>query len=385
MRNGNIVDSTQADINGYYQFNKLLNGGYNIIATTHKIWSGVNATDAVKVKLHFAGSELLTSSLRLHSADVNISFTINTTDAVKITRRFVGADSSFVRGDWLFEKPFGGDTLGVSVYMNDTIIVNGNNVSQNFKGLCVGDVNGSNLPLIGAKSNPKINLDFIDFIKLNSNESFEIPIMPTKDITISALSMILNFPKDLVTINNVQLLILNDERTKINEVNNLVYRILDNELRIGWFANENALNLKINTPFITIRGKTTGIFKYGDIIKFSFANNPLNEIADESGNPVEDFKLATNYIEHINSPKFEEPANKEVKIYPNPANNILYIEIAVNSVISIYNLLGELIFCKQLSSNLYSINLTGYPESTYILKVTSDKELFTKKIVVIKH
>ena len=56
-----------------------------------------------------------------------------------------------LRGDWVFEKPVGGDTVNVSVYMNDTVIVNGNNVTQNFKALCVGDVNGSNYPLPGAK------------------------------------------------------------------------------------------------------------------------------------------------------------------------------------------------------------------------------------------
>ena len=146
-KNGNISDSVQADINGYYSFNGVSNGFYTINATTHKIWAGVNSTDAVKVKRHFAGSELFTSSITLHAADVNLSMGINTTDAVKITRRFVGSDTSFTRGDWVFEKPYGGDTLNVSVGLNDTIFVNGNNVTQNYLGLCVGDVNGSNFPL----------------------------------------------------------------------------------------------------------------------------------------------------------------------------------------------------------------------------------------------
>ena len=58
-----LVDSAQADINGYYEFGNIANGFYNIKATTHKPWWGVNATDAVKVKRHFAGSELFTTSL----------------------------------------------------------------------------------------------------------------------------------------------------------------------------------------------------------------------------------------------------------------------------------------------------------------------------------
>ena len=198
MLNGSKVDSIQTNTNGYFEFNNVPNGSYNITATTHKFWSGVNSTDAVKVKRHFAGSELLTSSIRLHSADVNKSYGINTTDAVKITRRFVGSDTSFTRGDWVFEKPFGGDTINVSVYFNDTVIVNGNNITQNFKGLCEGDVNASNSPLQGTKSlsAPKIRLNHTDINKLNSNESFALPIIATSDINISAISLILKFPKD---------------------------------------------------------------------------------------------------------------------------------------------------------------------------------------------
>ena len=51
--NGVITDSTQADVNGYYQFNTVQNGTYTITGKTHKPWGGVNATDAEKVKLHF--------------------------------------------------------------------------------------------------------------------------------------------------------------------------------------------------------------------------------------------------------------------------------------------------------------------------------------------
>ena len=115
----------------------------------------------MKVKRHFAGSEYFTTSLRLHAADVNMSGSINTTDAVKITRRFVGSDTSFTRGDWDFENPVGGDTLNVSTYMNDTIVVNGQAVTLSLKGICIGDVNGSYAPPL--KSGNEINLSYAVF------------------------------------------------------------------------------------------------------------------------------------------------------------------------------------------------------------------------------
>ena len=96
--NGVMIDSTRTNISGNYQVPGLKNGVYNITATTHKPWGGVNATDAVKVKRHFAGLNLFTSSIQLHAADVNLSYSINSTDAVKILRRFAGIDTTFDRG-----------------------------------------------------------------------------------------------------------------------------------------------------------------------------------------------------------------------------------------------------------------------------------------------
>jgi len=37
---GNIIDSTQSDLNGKFQFNVTSNGAYNIEVKTHKPWGG---------------------------------------------------------------------------------------------------------------------------------------------------------------------------------------------------------------------------------------------------------------------------------------------------------------------------------------------------------
>ena len=111
--NGGIFDSTRADPNGNYIFNNLLNGSYHLTAYP-KPWGGVNSTDAVKISRHISGSEPFRSSLRLHAADVDMSYIIDATDQLKIRRRFAGTDNSFARGNWVFEKPTGGDTINVS-------------------------------------------------------------------------------------------------------------------------------------------------------------------------------------------------------------------------------------------------------------------------------
>ncbi|MFZ4707576.1 MAG: C10 family peptidase, partial [Bacteroidales bacterium] len=134
-QNNISIDSALTNDTGIYQFPHVLENTYTIEVHSNKPFAGVNATDALKIQRHFAGLETIIEPVRLQAADVNNSNSINGTDALKIKRRFAGMDATFERGDWTFAKPVVG---------GDTIIINGSNVIQDFYGLCVGDVNGSN-------------------------------------------------------------------------------------------------------------------------------------------------------------------------------------------------------------------------------------------------
>ena len=274
--------------------------------------------------------------------------------------------------------------------MNDTILVNGNNVMQNYLGLCVGDVNGSNFPLPGAKSSPKIELFYQDFIRLNSNESFELPIITTSDISIGAISMILKFPKELVKIDKVQY-------SMKNEGNSLIYNIMGNELRVGWYEVEDAIRLKNNEPVIIISGKTTENFKEGDFIMFSIANNSLCEFADESGNTIDKVILKSYLIEHANSQNIESKSsvsNNDLFIFPNPAENTVNIRYSTANDgfvnISLYDVLGEKfidVINKPLLKGIYYsvLNLSAVPSGVYTCKmVLGDGSVVLKRLVVSK-
>ena len=69
----------------------------------------------------------------------------------------------------------------------------GADVVQDFKALCVGDANGSNIPSSGAKSSSKIKLDYTDFIVANAGEEIEIPLISTRELDVGAVSMILKY------------------------------------------------------------------------------------------------------------------------------------------------------------------------------------------------
>ena len=150
-QNGIRKDSLLTSAAGYFKFDNKSNGTYIIEAVCNKPWSGVNATDATKVQRHFAGLEIITEPVKLQAADVNASGSINATDAVKIKRRFAGLDNSFAAGDWTFAKPLVG---------GNTVTLLNSDLSQNFYGLCVGDVNGSYVPLPGMKPDGSGPFDF---------------------------------------------------------------------------------------------------------------------------------------------------------------------------------------------------------------------------------
>ena len=105
-------------------------GTYYTTAISTKYWAGVNATDALKINQHFAGTAPLTG-VRLKAADTNGNGAVNAADALLATRRFSNLISNFSIGDWVSETAAINITTGTPTY------------TQNIKMLSTGDVNGS--------------------------------------------------------------------------------------------------------------------------------------------------------------------------------------------------------------------------------------------------
>jgi len=295
--------------------------------------------------------------------------------------------------------------------MNDTVIINGSNVSRNFDGLCVGDVNASNVPPL--KSNSKIDLDYQDsqdyqdIMRLNSNKMFELPLIATSNLSVGAISLILKFPKEMITIDNLQLIIDNDklkikneELRMKNEEDNLVYNVVGDELRVGWYADaetQGLASLHSNTPVIIIRGKTTGNFKEGDVIKFSIGNSPLCEFADEFGNPIDNVVLKTFTIEHTlrqNIGSIESDNRNDLFIYPNPADDKVNLRFNIANdgfvKISLYNVLGEKVIdvidkFELKGVNSSELNLESISPGVYMCKMVLDGRIvITKRLIITK-
>ncbi|MBP7496999.1 MAG: hypothetical protein KA792_04980 [Bacteroidales bacterium] len=127
--NKDIIDSTDTDINGNYEFLKVKESNYNIKCKTKMKWGGSNPIDALLVNKYFISLYTFKSQLKQQAANVRNSDGINPLDALFINRRFLGIIKSFPSGDWLFE--------------NKEIKIDGMDLKVDIKAICFGDVDGS--------------------------------------------------------------------------------------------------------------------------------------------------------------------------------------------------------------------------------------------------
>ena len=77
----------------------------------------------------------------------------------------------------------------------------------------------------------------------------------------------------------------------------------------------------------------------------------------------------------------EEPEMEDVRIYPNPVNNILNIEWKGMKEAYIYNSMGRLIGHYNNVKDVTAINLENLPTGVYLIMFHNNDQVITKKLV----
>ena len=120
--------------------------------------------------------------------------------------------------------------------------------------------------------------------------------------------------------------------------------------------------------------------------------------APPSGTPAanENFIVNTNNLELLSFNKYpvEESntlsvgtnveSNIKMLAYPNPAKDILFVKLPdteSNLQVELINVLGMIVIDKQFNSNSFQLNIPA-TNGVYILNVTSNRKVYTKKILV---
>ncbi|MEI7981589.1 MAG: T9SS type A sorting domain-containing protein, partial [Bacteroidota bacterium] len=358
LENSIKVDSAMTNGTGHFQFESIVNGSYLLKAYTNKPFGGLNATDAVKIQRHFTLLEPLTEPVRLLAGDVNNSNFINATDAVKVKRRFTLIDTTFLRGNWTFAK----QTLS-----GDTLSVNGANITQNYFGLCVGDVNGSYVPAPGDGMLTMVEMATFGTIEVSPGQIFDLPVKVSTGMDIGAVSLVIPYPAGLLEAIDISM-----------TQGSPLFNVTKGEIRIAWSEIE-PLNLNAGETLLILRLRAKESFTGDQTIELRPTNE--SEIADDIGKPMQLSELSTFIIKPLkpNGTGEQTGAVRSFRVYPNPATNLVYLEFELINqsglIVEWYNGLGErlkMFHFDDLSMGRHKkeLDVSGFANGVYTLKTT---------------
>jgi hypothetical protein len=203
----------------------------------------------------------------------------------------------------------------------------------------IGDFSGSFTP-----GNLKSESDNLEMV-VNATRvagpgiAVDLPVTLMKSSSVSAISLILDFPSVLAEITGVSM--------AQNEIEPS-WTVVGNELRIGWNSTQ-PLWINANEELLTIRLVTSNDFGRGDAIRFSLAGDPLNEMAD--GN----FEVIPGAIIGIDAVEFSaygigEPSDGHdiaLQARPNPFSDYTTLTYGIPTdgqvTIQISDLLGRIV------------------------------------------
>mgnify|MGYP002524145372 CR=1 FL=1 len=78
----------------------------------------------------------------------------------------------------------------------------------------------------------------------------------------------------------------------------------------------------------------------------------------------------------------------EIKVYPNPTNNVLFVETRLIASLPaeyiIANVTGQTLLSGLITEETQQIDVTGLGEGMYFVRIQSDEESIIKKFCIVK-
>jgi len=409
---GLTTNPVTPDVNGIFEYDvdngKTISIERDILNTTD-VQSVIMSADALEAaRIANKNTTNIPTVFSIIASDVNLDGKVSAGDATLINWRSVGKLVEFpqawnvlatkISKDWLFVNSA---TLTTAPYLisvnypnDDPTGFSKNRVpSVNFEqplpaadwagcplilddvftGIMLGDVNGSyaTIPNSGLLKSGKISeeLVILDFSKaVDVNNVVTVPVSVTT--TLEELYAI-----DLG-------IIINDEKIeKIELVQNSNFANLDlgyntgtKKLKIAGYSfndipRNNSFSLKI-----TKRNSDALVAADFDAVQVNLTNNPMTSVIDGTLKVID--QLTTGISDF----------SSNIRVYPNPAKNLLNVEVVEDSDVRIFDINGRLVIETTLKVGEKAIDVQNLTNGVYMMKVynTNNGTPFMHKVIIQK-
>lgn len=179
----------------------------------------------------------------------------------------------------------------------------------------------------------------------------------------------------------------NNNITTLNLNNNpLIDKLHCNNNNLSTLLLQNGTNTLLNGVWVTNPGGNPLVYNQ----RFDATNNPnlscifVDDVANCNTNWVA--KDATSHYvstqQECTNLQNEEFITNSFSVYPNPVNDILFIENNINNIIqkiNVYDLMGKTVI--EQNGNIAQIDFSNITSGLYLVKITSEKEIIVKKIM----
>jgi hypothetical protein len=406
------------DLNGIFVYD-IVNGSHIVIQRDinpdTSVMAVINGFDAYLVqKVLVEDASFTPNVFQIIAMDVNKDLKISAGDLSQINQRTVGINDEFKQAwnynpngtkisgtgpsyDWVFidnktylldihfrksnsfpkDDGFGFSknrvpnvapclTLPVENYSSCPIIQ-----SEEYIGILLGDVNGNYKNVIplsrpglkstkGLSASDKVLFDMSN-AKVN-NGYLEVPISVSSENSVNSLDFAMKFDLSKLSFKSV-----------IDQTNYLqslaYYKMEDQTLR---FTSYSLQSYAIDAPVLSLRFELKdGAVSTDDIYSISAYVN-----GDQAA--VELTEMVPTGISEINF--------KEIKIYPNPASEVVNVELSENANLQLLDMNGRIILTESdvIANQKHEISIAGLAEGMYMLKIYNDEFVTMKKVIVKK-
>ena len=391
---GDTAYTATTDQSGNYEFPSVLPGEYSVRASFCPDNTGaVNSVDAGSVYRWQSEPFSPLEKVRFMSGDVDEDHSLTAGDATLINSFFLqqippwrsypeGKWRFWLEGDYVSENNLFGNSFPVISVENESVI-------RNFVMLATGDFNMSYIPGDSSEDSSAGSLSLQDGQAVfgSPGEEAVLHFTALTDGRVGAFSLILNFPDELVDIVAVFL------GTGINDT--IPFNVVDDQLRIGWFGRDPVI-LQKDRDLFSVKVKVRDEAENDSQIKFTQADSPLVELADENMNVIHGAALAASPLNIKTTPALLPSGNAgfSYKIYPNPANHFLTMEFYLPEKgmgnIWVLDPMGKLFKAHVLNSSTcrqeLSADVSDWPPGVYFVVINynngSKLYMFGEKIVI---